>query len=55
MPLKVYLDWISQPSRFVATVLDMLKVPYEVHEIRVFRGDNRSDDYRRVNPFQKGR
>jgi hypothetical protein len=36
--LKLYIDWLSQPSRFVATVFNLLKVPHEVVETRIMEG-----------------
>lgn len=38
MSLKLYIDWLSQPSRFVAIMLNILKVPHEVVEIRIAEG-----------------
>lgn len=33
--IKLYMDWISQPSRAVKAVFDIIKVPYELKALKV--------------------
>ncbi|CAD8119561.1 unnamed protein product [Paramecium sonneborni] len=53
MSLKLYIDWLSQPSRFVSIVLNILKVPHEVVEIRIAEGKQRTPEYAKINPYRK--
>jgi len=55
MPLKLYIDWLSQPSRFVATVFDLLRVPHEIVEVRIGEGKQRTPDFAKINQFRKGK
>jgi len=53
MPVKVYLDWMSQPSRAIIAFCLMNKIPYEVVETKIAEGKTRSAEFRKINPLGK--
>ena len=53
MPLKVYIDWMSQPSRAVIAFLLMNKIPHEIVETKIAEGKTRTPEFKKVNPFGK--
>jgi len=46
----IYVDYSSQPSRAVAAFCKLIKIPHEVKEIRVAKGEHRKEDYQKINP-----
>ena len=52
--LTLYMDYLSQPSRFVEISFNLLKVPHEIKEISLMKMEHRSKDYARINRFRKG-
>ena len=53
MPLKIYLDWMSQPSRALVAFCLMNKIPYEVVETKIAEGKTRSPEFKMINPLGK--
>lgn len=53
MPLKIYLDWMSQPSRALVAFCLLNKIPYEVVETKIAEGKTRSPEFKMVNPLGK--
>jgi glutathione S-transferase len=52
MPLEVYINSVSQPSRTVLCYLKLSGIQYNVHEINIFAGEQRTDEFARINPFK---
>lgn len=52
-PIKLYLDFISQPSRAVLAFCKFNNIPHEVVEIRILKGQNKDSQYANTNPLQK--
>lgn len=50
MTLKVYIDFMSQPSRAVVALLYHNNVPFELHETRIAVGDHRKPEFLKINP-----
>lgn len=53
MVLKLYMDYISQPSRAILAFLLINKIPHEVVETRIIEGKQRTPEYTKINPFKK--
>ena len=53
MSLKIYIDYISQPSRAVAIFCTLTGIPHEVIETRINKLEHRKDDYGLINPVKK--
>ena len=53
MPLKYYFDLMSQPSRAVYMFLKMTSIPFQAKEIALRKLEHMTDDYAKINPFQK--
>jgi len=51
MTLTLYIDYLSQPSRAVLAFCIFNKIPHEIKEIRVLKGETRSPEYKKINPF----
>lgn len=51
--LKLYIDWGSQPSRAIVALCIHGKIPHNIIETRIFKGDNRSPEYKKINPDKK--
>ncbi len=49
----VYGDLISQPTRAVLCFLKMNQIPHEFKELRVFKGEHKTEEFKKLNPFQK--
>lgn len=49
----VYGDLISQPTRAVLAFLLMNQLPHEFKELRVFKGEHKTEAFKQLNPFQK--
>ncbi|XP_068127659.1 glutathione S-transferase theta-1-like [Hyperolius riggenbachi] len=50
--LTLYLDLISQPCRAVYIFAKANKIPFNNHEMHLFKGDTQSEAYGKVNPFR---
>jgi len=49
-PIKLYIDYLSQPSRAVHMLLLEGKVPFEVQLVPIQKGATRSPEFLRINP-----
>ena len=45
-PIKLYIDFMSQPSRAVLMLLLESNVPFEVKEVKIARGETRSKEFK---------
>lgn len=52
--MKVYIDYLSQPSRAVLIVLRKINIPFEIVETRIQDGAHRSPEFTKINPLKKG-
>ncbi|EAS02464.1 glutathione S-transferase (macronuclear) [Tetrahymena thermophila SB210] len=50
---EIFMDWGSQPSRAVMTVVYFLKIPHKINEVRILKKQNVSEQYKKINPDQK--
>lgn len=53
MPLKVYLDMMSQPCRALYLFLQANQIPYETQLIHLRKADHLSDEFKAINRFQR--
>ncbi|GLG95039.1 Glutathione S-transferase 1 [Gryllus bimaculatus] len=53
MTLRFYYDLLSQPSRALYIFLKMNKIPFEDCKVNLSQGEHMTDEYARINPFQK--
>jgi len=53
MTLKLYYDLMSQPARSLYMFLNKTKIPFEKCRIDIARGQNHSDEYLKINPFNQ--
>jgi glutathione S-transferase len=53
MPIELFIDWNSQPSRAVVSFCKMAKIPYTIVETPIMSGANRSPEYAKINPDRK--
>ena len=51
--MKVFADLMSQPARAVIIFCRAAGIPHEHVNIRINAGDNKTDEYTKMNPFQK--
>ncbi|CAH2089097.1 unnamed protein product [Euphydryas editha] len=49
----LYGDEISPPVRFVMMTASVLNIDIQFHKIDLFKNENRSEFYRKINPLQK--
>jgi glutathione S-transferase len=42
MVIKLYIDYVSQPSRAVLALCILANIPHEVIEVKLFKADHRS-------------
>lgn len=52
-PIHLYIDYISQPARAVLALCKFNNIPIEIHEVRVFKGDQFSDEFTKINELKK--
>ncbi len=52
-PVKLYIDYLSQPSRAVLALCLLAKIPYEVNEVRVLKLDQLKPEFKKMNPMRK--
>jgi len=53
MSLKLYIDLLSQPSRALAMFMRATKIPYSEVQIAIRKGEQKSDEYTKINRFQR--
>ncbi|XP_012272486.1 glutathione S-transferase theta-1 isoform X3 [Orussus abietinus] len=53
MVLKLYYDFLSQPSRALYIFLKKCQIPFEQHFINLKKGEQFSTEYQEIHPFQK--
>lgn len=51
--MKLYIDYLSQPSRAVLWLCRMNALPVEVVEVRIGRMEQRSEEFARLNPMKQ--
>ena len=51
--VQAYLDLGSQPSRAVLWACRLLSVPYDVHILRLDKGQTRTPEYKAIHPLGK--
>ncbi|RUS85730.1 hypothetical protein EGW08_006524 [Elysia chlorotica] len=51
MPLRVYYDLMSQPSRAVYIFLRLNNVPFEAKPVALRKGEHFGEEYKKINPF----
>ncbi|GFR73801.1 glutathione S-transferase theta-1 [Elysia marginata] len=51
MPLRLYYDLMSQPSRAVYMFLRLNKVPFEARPVALRKGEHFGEEYKKINPF----
>ncbi|XP_022524152.2 glutathione S-transferase theta-2 [Astyanax mexicanus] len=52
-PVKVYLDFLSQPCRALYIFLKHNKIPHTVQLVALRKGEHKSPDFTRLNPMQR--
>jgi glutathione S-transferase len=52
MGITLYLDPCTINSRKVLSGLDLLKVPFDTKFVSFFKGEQKSEDYTKINPCQ---
>jgi glutathione S-transferase len=53
MALKIYIDALSQPARALMMFVRAAKIPREEVKVSIGALQHKTDDYKKVNPFQK--
>lgn len=53
MPLKFYIDYMSQPCRAILAFLLHNKIPHEIVETKIMDGKTRTEEFKKINPFAK--
>ncbi|XP_044145584.1 glutathione S-transferase theta-1-like [Bufo gargarizans] len=51
--LTLYLDLMSQPCRSVYIFVEANDIPYKYQEVLLFKGEQMSEDFGKVNPLRK--
>ncbi|XP_018421405.1 PREDICTED: glutathione S-transferase theta-2B [Nanorana parkeri] len=51
--LTLYLDLLSQPCRSVYIFAKANNIPFNNHQVRLFKGEHLSEEFGKVNPFRK--
>lgn len=51
--MKLYIDYLSQPSRAVLWLCRMNALPVDVVEVRIARMEQRSEEFARLNPMKQ--
>jgi len=49
--ITLYLDWLSQPSRAVASFLKLNHIPFTAHEVSILKGEQKTAEFLKVNPL----
>lgn len=50
--ITLYIDLVSQPGRAVLAFLEICRVKYRKVEVRLFKGEYLTDDFKQVSPAQ---
>ncbi|XP_062895268.1 glutathione S-transferase theta-2 isoform X2 [Mobula hypostoma] len=53
LPLRVYYDLLSQPSRAVLMFLKVTGIPHVERPVALRRGEHKSEEFTKLNPMQK--
>lgn len=53
MSVRIFADWLSQPSRAVIWMARLGEIPHEVVETRIAKLQHRSDSFAAVNPSKQ--
>ena len=53
MSLKIFADLMSQPARAVTIFCRAADIKHELVNIRITAGDTKTEEYTKMNPFQK--
>ncbi|XP_059843841.1 glutathione S-transferase theta-2 [Hypanus sabinus] len=53
LPLRVYYDLLSQPSRAVLLFLKVTGIPHVERPVALRRGEHKSEEFTKLNPMQK--
>merc|ERR1712154_690331 len=53
MSLKVFADLMSQPARAMVIFCRAAGIPHEHVPVRITAGDTKTEEYTKMNPFQK--
>ncbi|KAM8960594.1 glutathione S-transferase theta-1-like [Pelodytes ibericus] len=51
--LELYLDLLSQPCRAVYMFCKINKIPFQYHEVNLFKGKHLTKDFGKINPLHK--
>ncbi|XP_018429155.1 PREDICTED: glutathione S-transferase theta-1-like [Nanorana parkeri] len=51
--LELYLDLLSQPCRSVYLFAKVNNIPFQHHEMKLFKGDHLTERFKKVNPQHK--
>lgn len=51
--MKLYMDMLSQPCRALAIFAQMNNISYSMVPVAIRKGENRSEDFLKLNPFGK--
>ena len=52
-PIKLYVDFISQPARAVVAFCKVNNIPHETIEVRVSKSQQKTSEYSKINPLQR--
>lgn len=53
MVLKLYFDFLSQPSRALYILLKNCEIPFEPHIVKIASGQHQTAEYEQINPFTR--
>jgi glutathione S-transferase len=45
MSVRLFVDYLSQPSRAVSITFSMLNVPFEVQLINIMKGEHKTEEF----------
>ena len=51
--LVIYVDWASQPARAVVSLCRLNGISHDVKEVRIFKKENHTEEYGKINPIHK--
>ena len=51
MSFTLYGHYISQPVRAVKIYADIAEIPFEFHFIDIFKGEHKTEEFAKINPF----
>ncbi|XP_033116131.1 glutathione S-transferase theta-1-like [Anneissia japonica] len=53
MALKIFIDFLSQPSRSVVLFAKLNNIPFVLKETSIAKGAHQTDEFAAINPFKK--